>query len=974
MSAARGGDANEASIQPGTPIARPASLSQQARGSPQRVLSVSVGRCAGLFSRIPSDPRESYSQISKRNINMHGNQLQRVAGRLRRAALSLAWVVAGATLGAAAIAAPLAGSVIGNQASATYTDASAVPRISTSNTVQTIVQQVSSFTLVADQSRPAAPGQTVYFPHTLTNTGNGTDTFNLATVDVAGGFGFGAIQIFADVNGDGVPDNATAITSTGALAASGVFQFVVAGTVPGGATSGATDSITITATDVTPAGGTAAPVVNTDGVTVGSNAVLNVTKSLSATSGPSPSASAITITLTYSNTGSTAATAVTITDAIGSGATAGMAYVPGSGLWNGVATTDAAAGDPAGIGYDFGSTVGGRVTAVIASVAPNVTGTLSFRVSVNSGVAPGTASTANTANFSYDPDGAGAAPATAAAPTNTASYTVAQSAAVVANDVGSTTDASAANDIVNVGAVSQGAIVAFDNNVVNNGNGTDTFNITVAPGTFPAGTTFLLFRADGVTPLVDSNGDSIPDTGPVAAGGANARVFVRAVLPSGAVSAVPVSATMTATSVFNPLVSDTVTDTLAAITASTADLRNGAANALGTGAGPEASAVTTQSVNPGASTTFVLKINNTSAVADTYALVASTDNSFASIALPAGWSVSFRADASGGAGDCSATGAVIANSGVVNAGAVATVCAVVTVPAASAAAPAPGVSLFFRALSLATGAGDRKHDAVIVNTVRSLTLTPNNAGQIFPGGTITYSHTLANTGNVSEGAVAGRVTLARTDSLSGWTSVVYWDANNDGLLDPSDPVLTDLSQVTVGAGAGLDAGESTRVFVRLFSPATAVIGEIDLSTVTATVTGAINGAAAPAAVSSQDTTSVIAGTVRLLKEQVLDANCDGIEATYSQAQIGAGAVPGACIKYRITAINEGTSAVSGLVLSDASPSGTTISSTALGCAATVSQGTVSAPANATAGTVSATLGALAPAAQATLTFCVRIDL
>ena len=972
MSAAQGGDANEASIQPGAPIARPTPLSQQARGSPQRVLSVSVGRWAGLFSRIPSNHRESFSPIPKRNITMQGNQLQGMAGRLRRAALSLAWVVAGATLGAAAIAAPLAGSVIGNQASATYTDASAVPRISTSNTVQTIVQQVSSFTLVADQSRPAAPGQTVYFPHTLTNTGNGTDTFNLATVDVAGGFGFGAIQIFADVNGDGVPDNATPITSTGALAASGVFQFVVAGTVPGAATSGATDSITITATDVTPAGGTAPAVVNTDVVTVGSNAVLNVTKALSATSGPSPAASAITITLTYSNTGSTAATAVTITDVIGSGATAGMAYVPGSGLWNGVATTDAAAGDPAGIAYDFGITVGGRMTAVIGSVAPNVTGTLSFRVSVNSGVAPGTAATANTANFSYDPDGAGAAPATAAAPTNTATYTVLQAAAVVANDVGSTTDASAANDIVNVGAVSQGATVAFDNNVINNGNGTDTFNITVAPGTFPAGTTFLLFRSDGVTPLVDSNGDGIPDTGPVAAG-ANTHVFVRAVLPSGAVSAVPVSAVMTATSVFNPLVSDTVTDTLAAITASTVDLRNGAANTLGTGAGPEATAVTTQSVNPGASTTFVLKVNNTSAVADSYALAASTDNTFASIALPAGWSVSLRADASGAAGDCSATGAVIANSGVVNAGAVATVCAVVTVPAASAAAPTPGVSLFFRALSSTTGAGDRKHDAVIVNTVRSLTLTPNNAGQIFPGGTITYSHTLANTGNVSEGAAAGRVTFARTDSLSGWTSVVYWDANNDGLLDPGDPVLTDLSQVTVGSGAGLDPGESTRVFVRLFSPATAVIGEIDLSTVTATVTGAINGVAAPAAVSAQDTTSVIAGTVRLLKEQVLDANCDGTEATYSQAQIGAGAVPGACIKYRITAINEGTSAVSGLVLSDASPSGTTISSTALGCAATVSQGTVSAPANASAGTVSATLGALAPAAQATLTFCVRIN-
>ena len=253
--------------------------------------------------------------------------------RLRHAVLSLAWgVCAVAFPGTAAhAAAPAAGSVIGNQASATYTDASAVQRIATSNTVQTVVQQVSSFTLVADQSKPAAPGQTVYFPHTLTNTGNGSDTFNLATADVAGGFNFSTLQIFADANGDGVPDNGTPITGTGALAAGGVFKFVVAGGVPGAATSGQTDSISVTATDVTPAGGTAPAVINTDSVTVTGNGVVNVTKAMSQTSGPSPSTSAITITLTYTNTGNSTATAVTITDLIGSGATAGMSYVAGSG-------------------------------------------------------------------------------------------------------------------------------------------------------------------------------------------------------------------------------------------------------------------------------------------------------------------------------------------------------------------------------------------------------------------------------------------------------------------------------------------------------------------------------------------------------------------------------------------------------------------------------------------------------------------
>ncbi len=894
--------------------------------------------------------------------------------RWRHAVLSLAWgLCTSAVLGTAAhAAAPAAGSVIGNQASATYTDGSAVQRIATSNTVQTVVQQVSSFTLVADQSKPAAPGQTVYFPHTLTNTGNGTDTFNLATADVAGGFNFNSVQIFADANGDGVPDNGTPITSTDALAAGGVFKFVVAGGVPGAATNGQTDSIGVTATDVTPAGGTAAPVTNTDSVTVTGNGVINVTKALSQTSGPSPSTSAITITLTYTNTGNSTATAVTITDLIGSGATAGMSYVAGSALWSGTALSDAAAGDPAGMAYDFGVTAAGRVTAIISSVAPNNTGTVSFRVNVNSSVVPGTANTANTANFSYDPDGAGGATPTAAAPTNTATYNVLQNAAVVASDLGSTTDASAANDIVNVNAVSQGATVVFDNTVSNNGNGVDAFNITVAPGSFPAGTSFLLFKADGVTPLVDTNSDGIPDTGPIAPG-TNYHVIVRAVLPSGAVSATPVSAVTTATSVFNPTVSDSVTDTLAAITASTVDLRNGAANTVGAGAGPEALPVTTQNVNPGASSTFVLKVNNTSAVADTYQLNASTDASFAALTLPAGWSVSFRADASGGAGDCSATGPIITAAGVVNAGAVATVCAVVTVPTTAAATPAPGVNIYFRARSSTTGAVDRKLDAIVVNTVRAITLTPNNAGQVFPGGTIVYSHTLANAGNVSEGTVAGNVTVSRADGLAGWNSVVYWDANNNGILDATDPVLTDLSQITVGSGAGLDLGESTRIFVKVFASGSATIGEVDLSTVTATISGAVNGVAAPGAVAAQDTTSVIAGQIRLVKEQVLDANCDGAETGYSQALINAGALPGACIKYRITAINEGTASVSGMVLSDATPSGTKLSSTAPACAATVSQGTVTAPADGTVGTVSATLGALAPAAQATLSFCVRID-
>src|SRR5215469_1898956 len=80
---------------------------------------------------------------------------------------------------ATATAQTAAGTAIGNQASATYTDSSSVSRTATSNVVTTIVQQVASLTLTANGAKTASPGSPVFYPHTLTNTGNGSDSFTL---------------------------------------------------------------------------------------------------------------------------------------------------------------------------------------------------------------------------------------------------------------------------------------------------------------------------------------------------------------------------------------------------------------------------------------------------------------------------------------------------------------------------------------------------------------------------------------------------------------------------------------------------------------------------------------------------------------------------------------------------------------------------------------------------------------------------
>ncbi|MDX2220915.1 MAG: hypothetical protein SF172_18005 [Burkholderiales bacterium] len=924
-------------------------------------------------------------------------RLSRHFGELRSGIVAAMLLIAGAMFALAtqsAHAAPLAGTTIGNQAAATYTDGSAIPRTATSNTVNTVVQQVASFTLTATQTRTSAPGAPISYSHTITNTGNGADSFNLAVANNGGDdFDLTGLTILTDTNCDGVGEGA--ITSIGPLAAfTGSACVVVQGNVPGTATSGQQSLVTITATSVF---NNAVTQNNVDTTVVTGNAVINITgKSISAPSG-NPGTGPYTYTITFTNTGAATAQNVIIADVV----PAGMTYAAGSGRWSASGVTpltDAAGGDPAGINFDFNVTNTGAITAVIASIAPNVTQNITFQVNVPITTPPGVIN--NTARLCYTDNTTGGVqvPATCNATnvtttgtvSNTVPFTVNQIASVRAN--ASATDSGAgASDTVTVASATQGATVTFNNYIWNLGNGPDSFVITTSGSTFPVGTTFQLFQQDGVTPLVGNTTPVIPASETAAAcTAANGfaedtvnnrcgyRVVLRATLPGSASGGGAYNVIKTATSTFNAAINDPVTDSLTTITASTVDLRNGAANTLGTGAGPEGAPVTTNSVNPGASTTFVLKVNNTAGPADTYNLAASTDNTFAAITLPAGWTVTFRAD--GGAGDCSTTGAIVSNTGVVNTGANVTICATVAVPANAVASPAPGTSIFFRALSPTTSVADRKHDAVIVNTIRNITFTPNNTGQVFPGGTVVYTHTITNNGNVIEGDTAGEVTLAGVASgaTASWGFVIYWDRNNDGVRDAGDPVISDLANLTGGTGgastaAGLDPGETARIFVLVSAPVSAAIGDTNVVTTTATVTGAVNGVAAPAVAPVTDTTQVIAGQVRLVKEQALDANCDGVADTaFAVGNITTGAIPGACIRYRILIENQGTSAVTTLVVSDATPANTTYHIT-VPAAITGAGNSVTAPAGGATGTVQATIPTLAAGATQTLTFGVRID-
>ena len=679
---------------------------------------------------------------------------------------------------------------------------------------------------------------------------------------------------------------------------------------------------------------------NTDTVTVTGDAVVEVKKAASVST--AAAGDEIEYVLTYKNNGNSTATDVTITDVL----PANVDYVVNSASSAGSALTDGIDADS--FKYDAATRT---VTYVVSSLSINTTGSVKFRVAVKAAAAAGTV--ANTATFTYDPDNAGVKTPAPAQPTNTTNTTIAAVYMGVINDSSALATAGGDDDTVE-DTINQGEVAVFETYVHNNSNAPEAFTLSLDTAALPNGTTGLpagstitYFKADGVTPLSGATTDAI-------VAGGSTKVVVKITLPStekGVAGADNITAFIKTTAVDNAASTDTVKLVITDILVAGIDLTNG----TGGGTGPDTGAVVdTATVEAGQPYSFPIAITNTGPTPDTFKLTSS---------VPAGWTVVFY-EADDVTGACTTT--VAAADLVVAAGATNKLCAQVTPPATATPVTADVV---FTATSTNTGSTDSMKDQLTVDENRSIAFTPDNNGQVAPGGTVVYTHTITNNGNVTEGDDAGELLLSLNTPTSGFTTTVYVDVNNNGIADPTELLNgTDLEALLDGSvgGAGLQPGETIKILVKVEAAANTPIGQQETTTVTLTPTGAIDGEVAPVAIAKTDATTVTDGQIRLEKTQALDTLCDGADGAFTNGVISA--KPGDCVVYRIVATNEGNAAVTNVVINDTAPA-----FTQLEAARPASNDSTTGTVSTSGSTATNTVGAMAPAAKANLLFTVKID-
>lgn len=858
---------------------------------------------------------------------------------------------------------PKAGSSITNIASGDFYDEQGNLQVINSNPVILTVQPIYSLSLQSNQQNIGTIGSKLNFPHVLTNTGNIADSYKITLNQLTNDqFDLENIAVYADRDQNGEPDDNNNLLNNAILnlEAGESVAVVVVGSIPVNSISaGHVANFTLTSTSQLDSGNVSATV--SDVAKVVDDAVIQVTKSQNISTGKT--GTEVTYTFTYNNTG-TALGQLFVRDTLPSS----VSYQAGTAIWNNGASTltdvdnDNEAGSTAEsvMNYKY---AGGEVEFKLTGITALSKGTFSFKVKVNPNAAEKINNTANYKQYKNN-----TTTLLKDTSTNTVIFTVQQTLGVILNNssVGNTDGGT--NDLLTKSNTFTGAAkeIQFDNYVWNTGQATDSYNLNITKSAnVPSCAVTRLYQSDGRTLLTDSNADGIIDTGSMAAG-ASKKIVLGVYFPANCVTATNeiLDFDVKATSVTDTAITNSTRNRLNNTnTAGSSDLYNNDSSGTGIGAvtSPGGQAWVNKSAVRGGTAVFPLVVENKSTVTNSYNLYASVaeiDVNNISTSLPAQWIVKFY-DTSD---DCQSLGNVISSTGNVAAGATKKYCAVVTVPTNTDLANLP---IWFAIKSPMNAQADSIKDQVDI-IQRQMTLANDRQGRVNIGGTVVYLHTLKNTGTVVEGNAVGQITFSviPQNPNDTFTYTLYHDANNNGVIDATDPMINDLSIIT----GGLAPQASIQLLLKVQAPTTATNGMSSVANIVVKANNTIQGLTLDD-LQNTDLTTVDPTQLRLTKEQAKDENCALTLATVSSATYGSTPLqvkPNQCVSYRLTIKNEGATPASNIVINDIVPAYSQLRS---GLPPSISQGTIAVNNDQIAGSV----GSLTPQGQASMYFSIRVS-
>lgn len=849
-------------------------------------------------------------------------------------------------LGVAGAAGTKAGIQITNQASAAYRDSTGTRLDANSNLVSTVVKQVGGVTISPDgtpaapgQQQQAVPGAEVVFPYTLTNTGNGTDSFLVDTMVDSSVTNTVApatpVVVYVDANGDGIlqPGERVALPQSGGksvfqnVAADGTVKFFVVLQVPSSATSVNKVITQPTATSTFDANKTdgVSSSTNYSQVNVVQDAVLSISKSVVSTTTESNGDLTVVYRVQSTNTGTQAASNVILADDIIS---ATSTLPTGSVVVASSAVISPTTGTVTYPNTDGDGNASDQVQAVFGSVAPGQSVQMTFTVTIPASAAPtsgqnpysnvatvtytgSTGTTTTTSSNTADVTKAATAavaigpngdPLGAADPTTGAAYTTAEGLTVTPDNA----------DTQTVASLAAGSSVTFAQSVRNTGNSTDVFDFTAALSDLPAGTTVDLLR-DGV-PLPDSDGDGVPDSGPLAPG-QTAVIQVRVRVPAqGGADANGGSVVVTATSSVDTSKKDTTTDRIGNVTAPSVSIGDTSGSNGGTPATPG-----NQSVLPGVQAVFPMEVGNNGAQPDNYNL--SGTATFPVIGGTVPVTVVYYKDLNGdGVLDPNELAAgPITNTGTIQPGQEIKLLAVVNTPDNAL----PGsVTVSQTAQSPVTNtSGTDTNNTVTVLQEYDVALTPDRSGTTTSPGTALYEHQLQNDGNTSFGPADLSFTSTPAGATSGWTYLYSFDSTT--FFASIGAAFSDAAARNLLGSSGpatLDPGERVTLSVKVNVPAGAPTESVNQLTLTAVAREAMIRDPNVRVPSVTDTTRVVGG--KLAIDKTVD-NC-GVLVSCNTVTSGADAFPGEYLRYTLSARNLSTETLTEVVLRDTVPANTVL--------------------------------------------------